>query len=155
MAQAHPDSLAAALAAARAVETDLRVRAQVRDARLRVRYLERMASGGRLALVSRGGRVIADFLDGFLAGERVRVPAGGVVPLRDGRLGLAEALDGEDAYIVHPLRETRGSHRRPERTATPVVEEDDSPASGGLPEWRRAQLELSRLAKEQPRCGTS
>src|SRR3954451_19387116 len=53
MTTAHPDSLAAALGAARAVEADLRVRAQVRDAQLRVRHLERMASArGKLALVS-------------------------------------------------------------------------------------------------------
>src|ERR671931_1643378 len=44
MPTVHPQSLAAVVAAARAVEADLRVRVQVRDARLRVRYLERMAS---------------------------------------------------------------------------------------------------------------
>jgi transcriptional regulator of acetoin/glycerol metabolism len=47
MTSAHPETLAAVLAAARAVEADLRVRAQVRDAQLRVRYLERMASARR------------------------------------------------------------------------------------------------------------
>src|SRR6185295_4958828 len=48
----HPESIAAVLAAARAVEADLRVRAQERDAQLRVRYLERTASGRvRRALV--------------------------------------------------------------------------------------------------------
>jgi transcriptional regulator of acetoin/glycerol metabolism len=36
----YPDSLAAALAAARAVEADLRARMQRRDAQLRVRFLE-------------------------------------------------------------------------------------------------------------------
>jgi len=151
MAKAHPNGLAAALAAARAVEANLRVRAQLRDAQLRVRYLERMASGGgKLALVSRSGRVIADHPDGFLHTERVRVPAGGgVVMLPGGRLGLAEALEREDAYIVYPLREILGSHSRPARTATSAVEEDGSPASDGLSEWRRAQLELSRLAEEQ------
>jgi signal transduction histidine kinase len=151
MATAHPDGLAATLAAARAVEADLRVRAQLRDAQLRVRYVERMASGGgKLALVSGSGRVIADDPDGFLHAGRVEIPAGGgVVMLRAGRLGLAEAVEGEDAYIVHSLRESRGSHPRPERTATSGVEEDDSRASDGLAEWRRAQLELSRLAEEQ------
>jgi signal transduction histidine kinase len=152
MAKAHPDGLAAALAAARAVEADLRVRAQLRDAQLRVRYLDRMASGGgKLALVSGSGRVIADHPDGFLHADRVEIPAGGgVVTLRAGRLGLAEPVDGEDAYIVRSLRQTRGPHPRPERTATSVVEEDDhSGRSDGVTEWRRAQLELSRLAEEQ------
>jgi signal transduction histidine kinase len=47
MTKADPSSLAVTLAAARAVEADLRVRAQVRDARLRVRNLERMATASR------------------------------------------------------------------------------------------------------------
>ena len=153
MAKADPGSLSAALAAARAVEADLRVRAQVRDARLRVRYLERMASSrGKLALVSRSGRVIADHPDGFLYGERVEVPAGGgLVTLRDGRLGIAEAVDHEEVYTVRALRDSRSSHPRPERTAMPVVdfERTDPGAHGGLSGWRRAQLELSRLAAEQ------
>ena len=102
MSKAHPDSFAAALAAARAVEADLRVRAQVRDAQLRARYLERMAStGGKLALVRRGGRVIAD-PEGFLRAEGVDIPiGGGVVVLPGGRPGFAKALDREDAYLVH------------------------------------------------------
>jgi signal transduction histidine kinase len=150
MAKAHPQSLAAALAAARAVEADLRVQAQVRDARLRVRYLDRMASaGGKLALVSRSGRVIADHPDGLLRAERIEVPAGGgIVMLPDGRAGFAEALDRDDAYIVHALREARG--RRPRLGRLPTsVEEEAVDAPGDVTEWRRAQLELSRLAAEQ------
>src|SRR4051794_19083052 len=67
MAKAHPHSLAAAFAAARAVEADLRVRAQERDARLRVRYR-------------------------FLLAERIEVPAGRgtvVLPVRRARWLLA------------------------------------------------------------------
>jgi signal transduction histidine kinase len=149
MATAHPQSLAAALATARAVEADLRVRAQVRDARLRVRYLDRIASaGGTLALVSRSGRVIADHPDGLLRGRRIEVPAGGgVVPLPGGRAGFAEALDRDDAYIVHAL-ETRGRLPRRERIPT-SVEEEVVDAPDDVTEWRRAQVELSRLAEEQ------
>jgi transcriptional regulator of acetoin/glycerol metabolism len=67
MRTAHPHSLAVVLATARAVEADLRVRMQERDARLRVRYLAGIASRSeRLALVTRTGRVIADHPEGFL-----------------------------------------------------------------------------------------
>ena len=141
---AHPESLATAVAAARAVEADLRVRAQVRDARLRVRYLERLASArGRLALVSRSGRVIADHPEGFLRAGRLEVPAGGgPVALPGGRSGFAEALDRDDAYIVHGIGETR-------TVPAAVVPEKAVDARIELTEWRRSQLELSRLAEEQ------
>jgi signal transduction histidine kinase len=151
MAKANPDTLAATLAAARAVEADLRVGAQMRDARLRVRYLERMASGrGKFALVSRTGRIIADHPDGFLFGQRVKVPAGGgVVTLGGGRLGIAEAVDSEEVYTVRALSDFRRPHRGPEQAAMSVVSHDDPQADAGLSGWRRAQLELSRLAAEQ------
>jgi signal transduction histidine kinase len=151
MNKAHPDSLATALAAARAVEADLRVRAQVRDAQLRVRYLDRMTSGsGKLALVSRSGRVIADHPDGFLRAARVEVPTGGgVVMLPGGRPGFAEALDREGAYIVHARRNARRSRSRLERIPAAAVEEEPVDAPDDLTGWRRAQLELSRLAEEQ------
>jgi signal transduction histidine kinase len=151
MIKVHPDSLATALAAARAVEADLRVRAQERDAQLRVRYLERVASSsGRLALVSRSGRVIADHPDGFLRVGRVEVPTGGgVVMLPGGQSGFAEALDRENAYIVHALRGARGSRSQLERIPRAVVEDVTVDANDDLTGWRRAQLELSRLAEEQ------
>jgi signal transduction histidine kinase len=151
MAKAHPDSLAVALAAARAVEADLRVRAQVRDAQLRVRYLDRVeAASGRLALVSRSGRVIADHPDGFLRAERLEVPhGGGVVTLTGGRGGFAEAIDRDDAYIIHELREASGSRRRPAVITRDVTGDEEVDAPGDLTGWRRAQLELGRLAEEQ------
>jgi signal transduction histidine kinase len=148
VAKAHPHSLAAALVTARAVEADLRVRAQVRDARLRVRYLELIGSaGGRLALVGRSGRVIADHPDGFLRADRLEVPpGGGVVMLPDGRPGLAESLDHDGAYLV---REAGGGRTRHDRIPASVVAEETVEAAGDLTGWRRAQLELSRLAAEQ------
>jgi signal transduction histidine kinase len=150
MSKAHPGSLAAALSAARAVEADLRVRVQVRDARLRVRYLEGMASGGKLALISHSGRVIADHPDGFLRAERVDVPSGGgVVTLRGDRLGFAEPLDREGVYVVHPLIEAAGTRHRQHRAAAAPVESAHSRRSDSLTHWRRTQLELSRLAEEQ------
>jgi signal transduction histidine kinase len=149
MSTAHPDSLAAALVAARAVEADLRVRAQVRDAQLRVRYLERMASGReKLALVSHSGRVIADHPDGFLRAGRLEIPSGGgAVLLPDGRTGFAEALNREGAYIVHGPPDSRAPRPRLDPIAAAVVQDDavDAPDD----EWRRTQLELSRMAEEQ------
>jgi signal transduction histidine kinase len=150
-ADAHPESLAVMLAAARAVEAELRGRIQQRDAQLRVRYLDRVASAaGKLALVSRSGRVIADYPDGFLRAGRIEVPrGGGVVLLPGGGAGFAEALEREDAYIVHPLASRSGSRFRRGRAPTVVSERPGVGASHDQTEWRQAQLELSRLAEEQ------
>ncbi len=130
---ASPETAAAVLAAARAIEADLRVRMQLRDARLRLRYLDRMRSArGRLALVSGSGRVIVDDPDGFVRAERVELPPdGGDVVLPDGRRAVAELVDGEDAFLLRELDGARRGDRR------------------DLREWRRAQVELSSLAAEQ------
>jgi signal transduction histidine kinase len=147
---AHPDALAATLAAARAVEADLRVRAQEREAHLRARYLERMDSGrGSLALVSRTGRVIAGQSDGLLRGDRVEIPVGGGgVVLPGGGAGIAEPLDDhDDVYLVHGLRESRASPSR--STPAAVLQRGEADARDGLSEWRRSQLELTRLVEEQ------
>jgi signal transduction histidine kinase len=151
MTKAHPDTLAATLAAARAIEADLRVRAQARDAQMRLRYVERIGSaGGRLALVSRSGRVIADHPDGFLRAERIEVPdGGGVVMLPGGKDGFAEAFDRDDAYIVHELHRAHAPRLRPKPILTAVSEEEPVDAVDDVPSWRGAQLELSRLAEEQ------
>jgi signal transduction histidine kinase len=145
-ADAHPASLAAALAAARAVETDLRVRVQQRDAQLRVRYLERVGGASeRLALLSRSGRVIVDHPDGFVRARRVEVPAGGgVVLLPGGRAGFAEPLERDDAYIVHPLH-----NRHRSRSSLARIPASAAEGEHDVTEWRRTQLELSRLAEEQ------
>lgn len=151
MATAHPQSLAAALAAARAVEADLHVRVQTRDAQLRVRYLERLTSSeDKLALVSRSGRVIADHPGGFLRSPRIEVPpGGGPVALPGGRRAFAEPFEQDGAYVVHSWGETRRSRRRPERLRIPGSESTRRTTHDDLAEWHRAQLELSRLAEEQ------
>jgi signal transduction histidine kinase len=147
----YPDSLAPALAAARAVEADLRAALQRRDARLRARYLERMASAsGKLALVTRSGRVIADHPGGLLGGRRVEIPAAGdVLVLPGGRRGIAEPLDGEDGYFIRMLSETGGSGQHLQHARTSSVTSEVPGASGKVTEWHRAQLELTRLAEEQ------
>jgi signal transduction histidine kinase len=148
---AHPDTLAAARAAARAVEADLRVLAQERDAQLRLRYLRRVASApGKLALISRSGRVIADHPGGFVGTERVEVPAGGgLVMLPGGSAGFAEPLERDDAYLVHPLHPRGRSRPRldPRHVDPHYVGPHGDPHD--VTEWRHVQLELSRLAEEQ------
>jgi signal transduction histidine kinase len=113
--------------------------------------LDRVASAaGRLALVSRSGRVIADHPDGFLRVGRIEVPlGGGVVMLSGGRAGFAEPLERQDAYIVHSLPSRSRSRFRFARASKTVAERAEVGASHDQTEWRQAQLELSRLAEEQ------
>jgi signal transduction histidine kinase len=150
-ADAHPESLAVTLAAARAVEAELRGRIQERDAQLRVRYLDRVGlAAGPLALVSRSGRVIADHPDGFIRAGRIEVPrGGGMVTLPGGRAGFAEALEREDAYIVHAIASSSRSGFRAGRMPIAVSERKEVGASHDQTQWRQGQLELSRLAEEQ------
>jgi signal transduction histidine kinase len=138
---AHAPTLPTTLAAARAVEADLRVQAQIRDARLRVSYLDRLGrSRERLALVSSTGRVIAD-PDGFLHASHIEIPSdGGIRLLPSGGEALAEPLAGTDAFILRPMP--------PVRQRTVGQDEDGSP-SDQLGGWEQAQIELSRLADEQ------
>ncbi len=146
---AHPASLAAVVAAARAVEADLRVRAQERDAALRVRYLERLTSDrSRLALVSGSGRVIADHPSGFLRAERIDIRAGGALVLPNGRPAVAEAIEREDAYLVRPLDEGSESIAGVDQIAelgTHAITASLDPMTG----YQRAERELSHLAQEQ------
>jgi signal transduction histidine kinase len=149
MSNAHPETLAAALGAARAVEADLRFRAQIRDARLRADYLDRIeAAGGRIALVSSSGRIIADHPDGFVKVDRLEVPrGGGLVTLPGGRDGYAEALDRGDAYILHDL--SGSSRSRPQPTKVRKRVDGKVADAADLDGWRRSQFELMRLAEEQ------
>jgi signal transduction histidine kinase len=144
MRTAHPQSLSVAVATARAVEADLRVRAQQRDARLRVDYLSRtLASREPLALVSPSGRVIADHPAGLLRVERFDVPpGGGELILPSGEPGVAEEIGSGEAFIVRALHPTGAVRERREPASAPG-------AARELTEWRRAQVELSRLAEEQ------
>jgi transcriptional regulator of acetoin/glycerol metabolism len=144
VADAHPRSVGAVLAAARAIEAELRVSMQGHDARLREQYLERMTlSHDKLALVARSGRVIADHPDGYLRAASVEVPAeGGVIVLADGRSALAEPLPREVGYLVRPLDVQ--CRRRRARAPRSVGDRRDD-----IDDWRRTQLELIRLAEEQ------
>jgi signal transduction histidine kinase len=113
----HPDSLAVTVAAARAVETQLRDRLRERDDRLRARYEWRIAGGAdRRALVAATGRLVADDARGWLHGRRLEVPpGGGELVLPTGGLAVAEPLVGpEEAFVVREISGPRAP-RHPAR----------------------------------------
>jgi signal transduction histidine kinase len=136
MRTAHPHTFAVARATAHAVEADLRVRLQERDARLRDRYLAEIMPGSEpRALVSVTGRVIAGHRKGFLRGERLAVPpAGGELILPSGLRAFAEPVGDAEAFIVRVLRETHRS--------------SVNGSASDLTERAREQIELGRLAEE-------
>jgi signal transduction histidine kinase len=113
----HPDSLAVAVAAAFAIETDLRYRMQERDARLRTRYEGRLVGrADRRALVAPTGRLVADDFRGWLQGTRLELPpGGGELILPSGARAFAEPVGHEEAFIVRELagQGARG-RRRPD-----------------------------------------
>jgi signal transduction histidine kinase len=152
MRTAHPHSYAVAVATASAVEADLRSRLDEHDARLRMRYLARIASNReQVALVSLGGRVIADHHDGWVRASRLDIPPdGGEMILPSGHRAFAEPVGQAEAFLVRALHHTHGPGHRIERRAAPAVDEPlvDTVAREAS-ERRRAQIELGRLAEEQ------
>ncbi|MDT4921270.1 MAG: hypothetical protein QOI15_2172 [Pseudonocardiales bacterium] len=153
-ADVTPAHAAITLAVGRAVEAQLRVRAQERDARLRVRYLDQLASATqKIALVSYSGRVIADHPAGLIRAERIEVsPGGGLVLLSGGRVGFAEPSEHQDSYLVRLLHDQPRGRRLLERVPAVSAQAADAAQptqSYDASEWRRAQLELTRLAEEQ------
>jgi signal transduction histidine kinase len=102
---AHPHSLTIAETTARAVESHLRLVMRDRDARLRARHEERVAAaGGRSALVTPSGRVLAQSPARWLPGERLTVPAGGgELVLPSGVPAVAEPVGNDDAFVVRGL----------------------------------------------------
>ena len=147
MKTAHPHSFAVALAAAHAVEADLRVRLRERDARLRARYLTRINSGTEhRALVSVTGRVIADHPEGFLQAERLVVPpGGGELILPSGLHAFAEVVGHEEAFIVRALHGTNGS-----RPVQRMVVAEKAPIEGSwLAEEQAALRRVATLVAHQ------
>jgi hypothetical protein len=112
---AHPHSLAVAITSAQAVESLLRCAMQDRDARLRARHAERIADGGgRRALVTPTGRVLAQQPEGWLPVERLALPAGGgELMLPSGTPAFAEPVGHEEAFVVRGMDEGRPASRRP------------------------------------------
>ena len=109
----HPHSLAIALTTAHAVESDLRIAMNERDARLCARYHDRIAAGGRCALVTPTGRVLTASPDGWLGGDRLDLPAGGgELMLASGAHAFAEPVGHEDAFVVRVAEAGRAARPR-------------------------------------------
>ncbi|MDQ1431695.1 MAG: hypothetical protein QOF40_2297, partial [Actinomycetota bacterium] len=151
MRTAHPHSYAVAVATAHAVEADLRSRLEERDASLRARYLGSTARNReQVALVSTGGRVIADHHDGFVRAQRLDIPpGGGEVILPSGRRAFAEPAGQEGAFLVRSLPHRHGAGRRLEQRSSRDAEDRLIAAMANeVSERRRAQIEVRRLAEE-------
>jgi hypothetical protein len=100
MSTVHPHSMAVATATATAIEAQLRCQMLGRDGRLLARYGNQLdAAPGPRALVAPSGRVIASQPIGWLAVERLAVPAGGGALPGAGTL-VAEVLGSEEAYVI-------------------------------------------------------
>jgi transcriptional regulator of acetoin/glycerol metabolism len=112
---AHPHSLAVAMTTAQAVESLLRCAMHEQDARLRARHAERIADGGgRRALVTPTGRVLAQQPEGWLPVERLELPAGGgELLLPSGTRAFAEPVGHEEVFVVRGADEGRSASRRP------------------------------------------
>jgi hypothetical protein len=105
----HPHSLAVAAATAQAVETALRMELHEIDARLRLRYGDRVASSpASRALVAPSGRAITA-LPSAWGVTRVAVPAGGgALVLPSGVEAVAEPVNSaHEAFVVHAVERRR------------------------------------------------
>jgi hypothetical protein len=135
----HPHSLALAQTTAHAVESDLRVAMHERDERLRTRYHDRIAAaGGRCALVTPTGRVLAASPEDWLGPDRLELPAGGgELVLASGAQAFAEPVGHDDAFVVRTeLPGPAARRRRLLRLSLlgrdrAVVEIDDRPVAVG------------------------
>lgn len=102
----HPAVIALVQAAARLTEAQLTLEMNLRDARLRDRYLRHLHGDARV-LVTATGRVLAADPDGW-CGSRVAVPeAGHRLSLPDGRAAVAEVLG--QAFVLRTVEEDRRS----------------------------------------------
>jgi GAF domain len=112
----HPHSLAVATATAQAVETAVRLELQEIDARLRLRYGDRVAaSPASRALVAPSGRPITALPSAWGAHGRLNVPAGGgELILPSGAQAIAEPVNSaREAFVVHAVEQTRSPRARP------------------------------------------
>jgi hypothetical protein len=138
----HPASLAVATATAAAVEGQLLLALQERDARLRARYGEAvLRSPATSALVAPSGRPITRLPTGWSTNGRLSIPAGGgELALPSGAHAIAEPVSpAVDAFIVQTV------DRRPKGAPRPLVKLS-------LLGHERAALEIDgRRAELRPR----
>jgi GAF domain len=158
MTTVHPHSLALANTTAKAVESQLRWAMHERDDRLRARYQERItAAADPGALVTSGGRVLADRPDGWLQGERLALPAGGgELVLDSGARAFAEPVGHDEAFIVRTLG-AKGKARRRQLLKLCLLGRDRADAElGGRPiHLSRRHSEVLALLSIRPSGMTS
>jgi hypothetical protein len=152
----HPDSFGCAVATAQAVETHLRCLMHERDQRLRSKYDERLATaGGRSALVTPTGRVIAGDADGWTGADRLAVPAeGGELVLPSGAAAFAEPVGHDEALILRPLQTTATS-RPIARLSLLSVDRATVELAGHATRLSRRQTEIVALLAAHPAGLTS
>jgi hypothetical protein len=111
----HPHSLAVATATAQAVETAMRMELQEIDARLRLRYGDRVASApASRALVAPSGRPITALPPAWGATRLQMPPGGGELILPSGVHAMAEPVNAAvDAFVVHADESRRTKRARP------------------------------------------
>ena len=110
----HPHSLGVASATAQAVETALRLELQETDARIRLRYGDRVASSpASRALVAPSGRAITALPSAWGTKGRLQVPpGGGALVLPSGVEAVAEPVNSaHEAFVVHAVE--RRKNKRP------------------------------------------
>jgi hypothetical protein len=108
----HPHSLAVAAATAQAVETALRMELKEVDARLRLRYGDRVAAApASRALVAPSGRAITALPATWGATTRLAVPpGGGALVLPSGTQAIAEPVNSaHEAFVVHAVERRRSA----------------------------------------------
>ncbi|MCW3065806.1 MAG: putative phytochrome sensor protein [Solirubrobacterales bacterium] len=158
MKTVHPHSFGLAVATAQAVESFMRVLMQEQDNRLRSRFAERLGGrGGRRALVAPSGRILAHTPDGWLAADRLVLPAGGgELVLPSGIHAFAEVVGHEEAFV---LREVDGTRRagRPRLLKLRLLARDhaDAEMDGKALHLTRRQSEVLSLLAERPDGMTS
>jgi hypothetical protein len=158
MKTVHPHSFGLAVATAQAVESFLRVRMHEQDNRLRSRFAERLGGrGGRRALVSPSGRILAHTPDGWLDAERLAVPpGGGELVLPSGVHAFAEAVGHEEAFL---LREVDGMRRAGRRRLLKLRllarDQADAQLDGKPVHLTRRQTEILSLLAGRPDGMTS
>lgn len=159
MATVHPHSLALASTTAKAVESQLRWALHERDAQLRARYQEHIATAaGPRALVSSSGRILADRPEGWLRGqERLDLPAGGgELVLDSGARAFVEPVGHEEAYIVRTVGTTGAARRRPLLKLRLLGRDRAGAELGGRPiQLSRRHSEVLALLSMQPGGMTS
>jgi hypothetical protein len=100
----HAHTLALVTAVARAAEAELHRRAAVREQRLKTLYLRRIESRAtvRSALLSRGGRVLAQTRGSWMGGQTEVATGAPSVVLANGTELLIEPLGRREGYIAWP-----------------------------------------------------